>query len=184
MKGVKWSELTDEELMKSYSTGHNEAFEELYTRHSSKVYGFLQNRLRDRSATDEVFQNVFLKLHRSRSRYDSALPFVPWLFTISRTVLMDHFRNTKIIQSQYNDMAPHSSEIEETASLEDQIPAISALSDTQKQVLDLRFTGDHSFEEIASRLDTSPTNVRQIVSRSIRKLRSLIETPGDPHEKK
>jgi RNA polymerase sigma-70 factor (ECF subfamily) len=88
-------EKTDEELMLAYQLGDENAFRELYTRHSERVFGFLRLKLHDEAKAHDVFQATFLKLHKSRSRYDSTLPFTPWLFTICRSELLDALKKEK-----------------------------------------------------------------------------------------
>lgn len=75
-------------------------------------------------------------------------------------------------------MGPMLSLNEDTASATqtDQVtlPDLSALPGRQRIAVKLRYTDDLSFEEIAKRLDTTPGNARQIVSRALRSLKSLL----------
>ncbi|MCM2323359.1 MAG: sigma-70 family RNA polymerase sigma factor [Oligoflexia bacterium] len=168
MKGM------DEEIMLAYQKGEPSAFEELYRRYSGRVYGYLRNRLADRGALDDVFQAVFLKLHQSRAQYDPAFPFAPWLFTICRTVLTDSLRKTQ--------GGEHPALAQDAALMDAPAPALVAveapglpelggLAPQQREALELRYLKDASFEEIARKLGTSSANVRQLVSRAVRKLR-------------
>lgn len=161
---------TDEELMLAYQNGNGDAFTILYSRHSSRVYGYLLKRLKTKPQADDVFQNTFLKLHNTRFSYDPSLPFAPWLFTICRGVLIDHVR-----KQQRSQEVPLTEEVEnvpsEASKAEPEIPSLEGLNSQQREVIDLRFHGDLSFEEIAKRIETSPANVRQVLSRAIRKLR-------------
>lgn len=190
MTGLNGANLTDEDLMQLYRRGESEAFDELYRRHSAQVYGYLHSRLKDRSLVDEVFQNIFLKLHRSRAKYDASLPFVPWLFTISRTVLIDSCRQRKttekinaLYSSEQELNAPSRGSLLDEMALPESIPALASLSDSQKKVVDMRFREDLSFEEIAARLNTSSSNARQMVSRAIRKLKKWVEIGEGRDEK-
>ncbi len=174
-------QASDEELMVVYQEGHEEAFMLLYERHSAKVYGFLLSRLRDRPMSDDVFQATFLKLHRLRGKYDPSLPFAPWLFTICRTVMLDAIRAQKRVTTHetldevamMSVAAPLPSE---PARLPDFLPDLSRLPANQRQALELRHAEALSFEEIAVRLNTTPENTRQLVSRAIRRLKSWM--PG------
>ncbi len=167
MTGDKGS--TDEELMKAYQNGSEDAFRVLFARHSPKVYGFLVSRLKDRAQADDVFQNTFLKLHQTRSHYDPAFPFSPWLFTVCKSVMLDFLRKQKRVLEDELD--------ESQMVVPDTIPNfvidLGSLPRQQQQVIDLRFKEDLSFEEIAKRIETSPTNARQILSRGIKRLRQM-----------
>ena len=55
--------------MQAYQNGIDGAFDLLFKRHSSRVYGFLMNHLKNRAQADDVFQATFLKLHQARRHY-------------------------------------------------------------------------------------------------------------------
>lgn len=171
-------QVTDEELMELYKEGSMEAFEILYNRHSAKVYGYLGKRVKSRFDRDEIHQNIFLKLHRSRRRYNSSFPFLPWLFTICRSVLIDYMRAKEVKERK---MVQDEGIIGEFAPVEPQpsgpsilAPALSELNNDQREAIQMRYGKDFSFEEIARELNTSVPNARQVISRSLRKLRSLM----------
>jgi RNA polymerase sigma-70 factor (ECF subfamily) len=90
--------LTDEELMVAYQEGNDRAFSVLYNRHSGKLFGYLKNKLKDSHLAEDVFQATFLKLHRNRSRYDPSFPFLPWLFTVCKTVMIDQTRKKGVFE--------------------------------------------------------------------------------------
>jgi RNA polymerase sigma-70 factor (ECF subfamily) len=155
--------------MLAYQLGDENAFRELYARHAPKVFGFLRSKIRDEVKARDIFQATFLKLHRNRSRYNSALPFVPWLFTICRNELLDALKKDRRSQVDFVEEVPEQSHAQHTLGTVD----LSHLSVIQQKAVDLRFTQDFSFEEIAVALETSPSNARQLVSRALRTLRSF-----------
>ncbi len=172
-------EKSDEELMVLYQTGSEAAFNLLYRRHSSKVNGYLRRRLRDPQVANDVLQGVFIKLHRSRHLFNASFAFSPWLFTIARTVLLDHLKHMKteeIIDGSAP--IPESTSVDNPSSGSRAIPELTDLPEAQRSALELRYYQGLSFEEIAAKLDTTPGNVRQLVSRGIRQLRALMQGKG------
>ncbi len=172
------SEITDEQLMERYKGGSMEAFEELYDRNKAKVYGYLGKRVRNRFDRDEIQQNVFLKLHRSRHRYNSSFPFLPWLFTICRNVLIDFMRSKeakegRLVQDDGIIDSLPSVEAEDSG-IDALAPVMSRLNEDQREAIRMRYGEDFSFDEIAKKLNTSVPNARQMVSRAIKKLRGLV----------
>lgn len=168
---------TDEELMLAYAKGSEEAFQILYERHSSKVYGFLASKLKDRSITDDAFQAAFMKLHRSREKYDPALPFAPWLFTVCRSAMLDTLR-ARSRTTRLEDQNPVAIENAVAADIPKEavsLPGLQALPANQRQALEMRYLQEMSFDEIASRLETSSENSRQLVSRAVKKLRKVLQ---------
>ncbi len=175
--------------MQAYQNGDDRAFNILFERHSSRVYGFLMNQLKNRAAADDVFQLTFLKLHQARRHYDPSFPFAPWLFTVCKSVLSDHWRKQKTIREDSNDIAlenapenvpdqPSNGSLATNESALD-VAGMNTLSARERSVIDLRYRDDLKFEEIALRLKTSPSNVRQIVSRALRSLRLINVTRKD-----
>ncbi len=168
---------TDEELMRGYQQCDEGAFEVLYRRHSGKVYGFLKKKLKDGAVIDDVFQATFMKLHHARSHYDPSFPFLPWLFTVCRSVLVDSIRKRERISEDLNEVAIENAVANEVVAPEP-LPDLSTLPASQRQAIALRYGDDLSFEEIANRLETSPANVRQLISRGIRRLKNLMDGSG------
>ena len=166
------TEPSDETLMSAYRQGQSDAFEILYRRHSGKVYGFLMNKLKDREMADDVFQATFLKLHHSRAAYGPTLPFLPWLFTICRNTMIDSLRKKKRTLEDFNQDAIDNAPSPKPDVSEAVLPDLASLSSHQREALELRYSHDLSFLEIAQRLNTSSVNVRQLISRAVKKLRS------------
>jgi RNA polymerase sigma factor (sigma-70 family) len=163
--------LTDEELMKAYQQANEMAFTILYERYSGKLYGFLQGKLHDPNSVDDVFQGVFVKLHQTRASYDPAFPFAPWLFTVCRSVLVDHVRKKARSQEDLNPVAIEQAIALQATTDTPGLPNLDALPAAQRKAVELRYGSELSFDEIARKLDTSSSNVRQLVSRALKKLR-------------
>lgn len=161
---------SDEELMQAYQNGADGAFDLLFSRYSTRVYGFLMNRLKKRDQADDVFQATFLKLHQSRERYDRNFPFAPWLFTVCKSVLVDHARKHLRNREDANEQILSETADEKTIEPASTV-ALESLPANQRTAIELRYQDNLPFEEIAAKLQTSPANVRQLVSRGLQKLR-------------
>lgn len=168
----------DEELMQAYQNGADGAFDLLFKRHSSRVYGFLMNRLKNRTEIDDVFQATFLKLHKARGHYDPSFPFAPWLFTVCKSVLTDHIRKQNRNREDSNDELVSKAVDKKTIEMQSVI-SLDGLPSNQQTAIELRYHDELQFEEIAERLNTSPSNVRKLVSRGIQSLKSLNGKKGD-----
>lgn len=175
-KNYKIEELSDEDLMARYKLGEYSAFEELYRRHSGRVYGFILKRIQSRERAEELFQESFLRLHRNRSRYNNSLPFLPWLFTITRSSIIDGIRADTRAKRVHKSLAIQN-EMEQSFTELHAVPVsldlgIQSLPTREREAVELRYGSDLDFNAIASRLNTSSTNVRQIISRAVKKLRA------------
>ncbi|MCW8904412.1 RNA polymerase sigma factor [Sedimenticola sp.] len=170
--------MTDEELMRAYVEGDVEAFQLLYNRHKARVLGFLVARLKNRAEAEDVFQEVFAKLHAHRLKYRKDAPFLAWLFTIVRNSLVDHVRKQNT-REKYLEVSPEAvnaamNEQRANKDVSEAIAELSSLSSEQRMLLSMRFNEDLSFAEIAESMEISQSNARKIVSRAIQKLRSLM----------
>lgn len=173
-------EITDEHLMDSVQSGNWAAFEVLYERHSGRVLGYLQKKVDSQTALD-LMQETFVKVFRHHRRYNSQYPFLPWLFTLSRHVLLDHlksrqFQNKQLSVSQ--ELIPEVAWQPQRDGIPDFSEALRSLSPTQKRAVELRYLQEWSFEKIAQDLKTTEGNVRQILSRSVRALRKFLVKDG------
>ena len=167
---------TDESLMLLYQHGDEAAFNELYARYKGKVYGYLMCRLNNKAVADEIYQNIFLKLHRTRALYDSKYLFPKWLFTIVTTSLIDAYRSMG--RHKMEELPENISTNCETTPDVDMGARLDKLSDDEASVIKLRYYNDKSFEDIAKILNTSESNVRQKVSRAVRSLRKIFSKGG------
>jgi RNA polymerase sigma factor (sigma-70 family) len=178
--------VSDENLMLAYANGDMEAFAVLYQRHKGRILGYLVSRLRDRDEAEEVFQVAFAKLHRARKKYRQDIPFLPWMFTITRNALVDHVRKRKVYRQHVTtseEMVAAAADLRDREPLAGQLAAdLAGLSATQRQALELRYFQELSFAEIADQLQTSAVNARQLVSRAIRSLREFMLGKGIDHE--
>lgn len=183
MQEKKKAELTDEELMSLYQTGDFAAFEVLYGRHSGRIFEYLKKKVSIEVAQDLV-QEIFEKLHKSRAKYDVQYPFLPWLFTVSRNTLFDFFKEAETKLSRASNSSPVLLENIAQSALTDHsghdISIILAnLPQNQKRAIELRYLHDWSFEKIADDMKTTEDNTRQVISRGIKKLRLTFNRKGD-----
>lgn len=96
MKKETFKDKSDEDLMESYKMGEVVAFELLFERHSGKVLSYLSKRLQAPKEAQDLLQEVFFKLHRSRHQYNRTLPFSPWLFSITRSMWIDFLKKRRL----------------------------------------------------------------------------------------
>jgi RNA polymerase sigma-70 factor (ECF subfamily) len=169
----KANELSDEDLMALYQSGDVEAFEILYVRHSGKVFDFLQKKTGPQNARD-LLQETFLKFHRSRHQYSVQYPFLPWLFAITRNVFVDFVRlnETKVAKASVDTESPLVSHEPEPTWSDELAHALKVLPPNQRRAIELRYLSEWTFEKIAREMKTTPINARQMISRSLKKIRS------------
>ena len=169
--------LTDERLMKLYQNGDAEAFKVLYVRHSPKIYGFLKKRIKNAETVAEVYQEVFIKIHKSKHLYKKSHPVLPWLFTITKNAIVDDARKIKKTsnQIQIDDLQIAAPTPEAGFKISDIAAQLEQVPLKQRSVIVMRYADEKTFEDIAQVLKTSDTNVRQLLSRGLQRLKQLIK---------
>lgn len=154
----------------------------MYDEHVWRVYGFLAYRLGDRSAAEDLTQATFERALRAWSRFDPRRASEStWLLTIARNLLIDHHRRDRshLTEPIEEHLAPLVPGPEEQFTRSPELAtALARLSERDREVIALRFGGDMSGPEIAHVLGLTLANVQQILSRSLRRLRGLLEEAG------
>ncbi len=168
--------------MELYQQGQSIAFEELYHRHSGRLYGYLRSRLSSASEAEDLLQFIFLKLHQSRYSYDSKVPFLPWVFTISHHAVIDHYRRNRMIPEAQEKIVALLDKTAAFSKNESSSPAWNEILDNlpkdQRELIELRFNEGLTFEEIAGRLGINEASARKRASRTVSRLRSLFFEKG------
>ena len=172
-------DLPDSELMDLYASGSPAAFEELFRRYEGRAYGYFLRRVGCDARAEDLYQELFLRIHRFRETYDPTRPFGPWFFHIARHVLVDEWRRlSRQAEVGLEEALLVSSERdaeERTAALEVVERELGRLSpDEARILLDAKVLG-FEYTEIAEAVARSVDAVKQAASRSLRRLRALAE---------
>lgn len=87
---------TDEQdLLRRYVAGDNDAFKEIVKQYKDPLYAFLRRFLNQQQLVEEAFQETFMQLYRSRHSFEKDKPLRPWLFTIAANKARDVLRKQK-----------------------------------------------------------------------------------------
>lgn len=158
-----------------------EDFGRIYDDELRSVFGFFAYRVPSVADAEELTQRTFERAFRAWDRFQpERSPVRPWLLTIARNLLIDHYRANASAQQQA---------IEEVSEkdLGSELPnpdlgiepelasALAELPPRDREVLALRFGGDLSGPQITAVTGLSMSNVQQILSRSLRRLRTRLE---------
>lgn len=152
-------------------------FGRVYEEHVWRVYAFVAYRVPDRHLAEDLTQVTFERALRAWSRFDPRRGSEQtWLLAIARNAVIDHHRRHHREEPQEIELlagATPGPEERLGASYE-LSEALSTLPDRDREVLALRFGADLSGPEIAGLMDLTLANVQQIISRSLRRLRTLL----------
>ena len=85
---------SDQDLIKSYLSGNESAFEILILKHKDKVFAFILSKIKNYNLAHDVFQDTFIKVINSlkKGKYNEEGKFVPWVMRIAHNLVIDYFR--------------------------------------------------------------------------------------------
>jgi len=70
----------------------DDAFEDYYRQHRGGLLRFITSRVRDRTAAQDLVQEVYTKAYKNREKFDPERSFTAWIYTIARNSCVDHLR--------------------------------------------------------------------------------------------
>jgi len=166
---MRYSELTDRQLVLNYTNGDQKAFQELLNRVQSKVFGKIQMVVRDYELAQDLFQDTICKAIQALNdgQYNEEGKFGAWIMRIAHNLCIDHFRNAKKMQfvrgnDDYNpldyvsDNAKNVEQLVAKREVSKEVRQLITLLPTeQKEIVMMRIVYDMSFKEIADQLDIS-----------------------------
>jgi len=162
------------------------AFETLYEREKSALYGFLVRLARDPHVAADLFQNVWLKLARHAARLRSDSNLRAWLFTVARREYASFRRAQALDLSRVLALGLEPAEPDDSAEYDTRRLAFAAalgkLTDGDREVLLLAGVQGLEAEAASAVLGISDVAFRQRLARARRRLgerlRELEETPS------
>src|SRR5262245_59552335 len=84
--------FTDKSLMLAVRDGDVDQFGELFRRHHDRIFAFFYRMTADPSASEDLTQEVFVRMLKYRSSFGEGSDFSGWMYQIARNVRADHFR--------------------------------------------------------------------------------------------
>ena len=158
-------------------------FSAVYDEHVWQVYGFFAYRMRSRADAEDLTQQTFERALRSWSRYDpSRAGVATWLLVIARNLLVDHLRADRSARQQPLDDLPRGDRAlvdrgrQPDLGLQPDLErALAGLGAREREIIALRFGGELTGREIADATGLTLANVQQILSRSLRRMRAVME---------
>lgn len=170
-------ELRD--LMTRYQNADAAAVEELVLRISPSLLRFFGRSGIGRSEAEDMLQDCWIKIHRSRHTYRVTEPVMPWIFAIARHTRLDAYRKQRRLESREM-LVPNIPEAlhqtaPEAVPEEDQFARlVASLPDAQREVIMMLKVSGMSLEEVARATSSTPGAVKQKAHRAYAALRRAL----------
>jgi RNA polymerase sigma-70 factor (ECF subfamily) len=186
-----WLEDPEVALMLRVQGGDGEAFAELQRRYGARVLGYFCRLLRDRAEAEDLTQDVFLRLYRSRARYQPRARFATWIFHISQNVARNALRARRrkpwvrpgagglgtrgLLEALLSDRGEAPSGPLERDELAGVVrAAVAELAGRQRTALELHQFHDRTYAEVAAELDMTPKAAKSLLYRARNQLREAL----------
>ena len=171
------------------------AFEMLVDRHQSKIQRFMQGWVRNIQQSEDLAQDVFLKVYKARKTYVPTAKFTTWLYRIANNVASNHVRDSSHrreyqLSKSENDSASQliieniaiapsgfhpSKRIDRLERSEAVLQALQALGDRQRTALMLSKFEGMSYQEISETMGLSVKAIKSLLSRARVNIKNLLE---------
>lgn len=171
------------------------AFAELVERYQHRLVGVMHHLMNSTEEAEDLAQEVFMRVYRTRKKYTPKAKFSTWLFTIANNLALNALRNrqrkpvvaldvhdsgplgprpAEQLVHNFRDPAPSSSlqQAELTARIR---LALNKLNERQKVAVILNKFEDMGYAEIAEVMDLTPKAVKSLLSRARARLREELQ---------
>lgn len=158
--------------------GQLDQLNELFSRYSKRIYNYFLKSTMDRDDSDDLTQELFIRVMKYRKSYKDGQAVQFWVFQIARNMVKDHFRKMKVHRDQFNPVEVMPEVVEESMDedreREKQLyKAMKALPEDKRELLVLSKFEGLKYEQIAAMRETSVSNIKVQVHRIIKELRDL-----------
>jgi RNA polymerase sigma-70 factor (ECF subfamily) len=179
----------DAELMLRVKEGDGASFAVLLDKHRSSVVHFLYRMIQNQAVAEELAQEVFLRVYRSRATYEATAKFTTWLFRIATHLALNSLRDGKhermqerldddssaLPARQLSDTRPS---VEQSmvyqAKLAEVRRAIGMLPEKQRAAVLMHKYEEMEYTQIAKVLNCSESAVKSLLFRAYETLRARL----------
>ncbi len=190
----------ERELVERAQAGDSVAFGRIYQNYVDQVYSYVSFRVRETELAEDLTQEVFVQALRALKNYKWRGSIAPWLLSIARNTLIDHWRRRSrrperpmsaveladesddwahiermAVSTDDSDLARADTSLER----EQMVAAASQLTELQQQVLALRFASGLSIRETAEVMGKTEGAIKNLQHHAVKALRRRLTEDGE-----
>jgi len=172
-------------LLRRVARGDRDAFTTVYDLTKSRVFGLVVRVLRDAGYSEETTQEIYLEVWRTASEYDPGKGSgLAWLMTMAHRRAIDRVRAEQAgsrRESRYGaaNVDPASDVVADAAIAGDErrrvIECLEALTDAQRQCIELAYYGGLTYVEVSHRLAANLSTIKSRIRDALRGLRNCLD---------
>src|ERR1700730_12689481 len=191
--GIGWAELSDAEIMLRVREGDDSGFSILIEKYRKQIVHFMFRMSRNQAVAEELAQEVFLRVYRSRQTYRAEAKFSTWLYRIATNLGVNHARDTKYERTAQNvyldqpdpetgtspDVADSTPNVEQDLVRDERMQAIRkhvmALPERQRSAVLMHKYQEMDYKEIGEILKLSESATKSLLFRAYQTLRENLK---------
>ena len=173
--------LEDHNLMLKVKEGDVEKLNLLYKRYSRRFFGFFYGMTSDGATSEDLVQNVFMRILKYKHTYKDSGDFEVWAFQLARNVHKDHYRKNKRYSFQ-EDMNPFEQTLQESEHKEVEMErsdelnylkkALESLSEEKRELIELVRFQKVKYAKVAEMYGVTESAIKVRVHRILKELRA------------
>lgn len=173
--------IDETQCIKELRKGSYLAFTQIYEAYADRLYCFVLKQLKNRSLTQDIVQDTFLRLWSNRTLLDCSGHLQAFIFTIAKHQVIDHFRK-QMNEPQFEDYMEYCEKWESDASPEDLLlydefrqqlcRSKEKLSHREYEIYELSRERHIPIKQIAKQLNLSEQTVKNYLTSALKVLRS------------
>jgi RNA polymerase sigma-70 factor, ECF subfamily len=191
--GVSSETISDADIMLRVKTGDDSAFEYLVQKYRRAMVSFMFRMAHNSAAAEDLAQEVFLRVYRSRESYEASAKFTTWLYRIATNLAVNHARDTRHERpenmvnldqpdsdtGQTPDLADSTPTVEEDIVRQERLAAIrqkvQALPERQRMAVAMHKYQQMDYKQIAEVLKLSESATKSLLFRAYETLREQLK---------
>ena len=176
-------------LMTRYQSADIAALDELVRRISPPLLRYFGGSRFGRNDAEDLLQDCWMRIHRSRHTYRSSEPVMPWIYAIARHTRLDAYRKRRRIEEREVLVASvpeqvHQETLEASRGQDNLEQLVASLPDSQREVLVMLKVSGMSLEEVARATASTVGAVKQKAHRAYATLRRALGKDERENEKR
>lgn len=173
--------LSDNALMLAVKKGENHKLGLLYERYKTRLFGYFYQLTKNVSISEDLVQNVFVRVLKYKSSYTYESTFVTWVFKIARNVFNDNYKQQKRNLGKNIDEVSYKIETIESAENNIELDeskkrlhwVLQQLPNDKREVLILSKLKELRYREVGEIIGCSEGTARTKVHRAMQELKAM-----------
>lgn len=176
-------------LIKKLASGSEKAFYSLYGKYFKQIYSFVLDYVKSPDLTQDLCQEIFIKIWNDRANMLDVKYFKAYLFTIARNHTLNNLRKAANSRAAMQEVFSHYPVNEKTTENEVQMKeyqhhlqeTLNSLTPTARRVFKLCREEQKTYDEVAKEMGVSRNAIKKHMVQTMKTLKALVEGPLEVH---